>query len=317
MGWNPVPVDYLEAEPSAVRELAHGLRALGAALLGCGAAFRAGGTVPTQVFEGRAGGRFRARCLDRRAEALATAVELESLSGAADELARDLDDLRLLLQQVRGVAHGGGLEVGGAAVWPPHPAERREDTPALRAAWSAYDRCWTLRETFETRRDAAERAWRTALRDVPVRGPHRPRPEPGSPALPPAGAPSVGDRVLSPVEAPPHRPEDRRGAILGGTCEPRYDERSRARWIEGHRDSDGACVHAHWQPVGPDGHGSGAVEVTRVPGFRDDDGTWHHARWREEGHPHAGEHPSGARLARWVDGRWEPVGREPRPPSVA
>ncbi|WP_295658276.1 hypothetical protein [uncultured Nocardioides sp.] len=236
MAWNPVPVDLLEAEPSDVRHLADDLRALGARLLGCGAVLRAGSAVPADSFDGVAGDRFRSTCLLQREVALATALELEALGGAADELSRDLDDLRVLLQQLRGIAHGGGLEVGAAAVWPPHPTERHEDTAALRAAWSAYDRCWTLRETLETRRDAAERAWRTAL----------------------LGATADVDPS----------PSGEAAGRVAGALGPR----------PGHAWTSS---RAHWQPVGPEGHGSRAAEVTRV------------------------------------DGRWEPVVPAQRPPSVA
>lgn len=253
MAWNPVPVDFLEAEPADVRRLAEDLRTLAARLLECGSAFRAGAELPPEAFDGLAGDRFRSTCRAHREVALDVSLALTSLAGAADELARDLDDFRLGLQQMRGIAHEGGLEVGGAAIWPPHPTERHVDTPALRAAWAAYDRCWALRDTLEAKRDAAGIAWRSAL-----------VPEPARPAPPADPVEPVGVRPPRPEQVPAVRPGP----------DPTHDPEP---------TPDPTHVTSILERVDRD---AGTAPVTWVPGARDTDGVWVPGHWAEPGrHP--------------------------------
>ncbi len=263
MTFEPIRIGRYRCDPEPARVLARELHELSQAAADLEAAYTAGARLDRGELDGEAGVSLRLRCRLRLDTAGQLCTNLHSLGGAAEELARDTYGIGILLDEMVHIARDGGLALSDGSIHPPHATTRIEDTPALVQGWRAWDRL-TARHA-----DVAARYERTV--DDWVRALGRHGFSDGRDVLPPSG-PST---------------------MLGE--QHRLDAESRAQWVEGHRGRDGEWVHAHWQPIGPDGHGT----------------------FFAAGSPHAGEHPTGATRARWVDGRWEPVVPEPRPPAIA
>ncbi|WP_248583469.1 hypothetical protein [Nocardioides sp. InS609-2] len=297
MTFEAIYLGKYRCEPGPARTYAQELRELGKAAGETEDAYAVGLNLDRREFEGEAGDSFRAQCKARMLAAAELRANMGHLSEAAGEAARDAHDIAILLDEMVAIAHTGGLVVSSDAIHPPDNAVRREDTPALVQGWRAWDQ-------LTSRRAAVDASYHQSIDDWVQAIAHYGYSEWARDSVP-AGAwipdthhdkgdglpenPVMHDRI-APVEVP----SQVAAALLGRHEGGRFDSDSRAQWIEGHRNKLGEWVHAHWQPFGPDGHGTIIFATDN---------------------PHAGEHSSGATRARWVDGRWEPVVPD-RPPSV-
>ncbi|PVG84353.1 hypothetical protein DDE18_01640 [Nocardioides gansuensis] len=164
MTWHPVPTDFGPyAEPGDVRAFASSLAKTGERLATLHEALREGSTISATHWEGVAGQAFRAQASRQAADAGAWAAGFTALATAAAELAKDLQDVKDGFAQIQHVAAGAGLQRAEWAVWPPHPTERTEDTPELKAKWQAFETCWDILEKVRSRFATAETDWRYAL----------------------------------------------------------------------------------------------------------------------------------------------------------
>ncbi|WP_426245691.1 hypothetical protein [Nocardioides sp. LHG3406-4] len=278
MTFAPIDLGRFRCDPAPAPAYAAELRALGRAVRRAEVAYATGFGLDRRRFDGAAGDSFRARCRSLLDAATEVSGNLASLSEAAEELSLDAQRLDGLVDETMRLARTGGLVVAADTIHPPDAESRFEDTPALVQGWRAWDAVTQRHIEVETTYGRILDDWIRALgrfgysawaRDRVLQGPDDVLP-------PPAAPPVIGPRP--PGDAP------------------RLDEESRAWWVEGHRGWDGEWVHAHWRPLGPEGH---------LPVVLADRG------------PHVGEHPSGATTARWVGGRWQPVVPERLPPSIA